>query len=86
VAVGPALRGRLPAALALALLAGCAPAPWSFSRPGITPLRLDQDLEHCRREAHRPYRFALTRSGRVDQQALRLCMERKGYTVRRASE
>jgi hypothetical protein len=86
VAGGAALRRRLPAALALALLAGCAPAPWSFSRPGVTPLRLDQDLEHCRREAHRPYWFALTRSGRVDQQALRQCMERKGYTARRESE
>jgi hypothetical protein len=77
------MRRRAWAVLGLGLLAGCAPAQWSYSRSGVTPARLDQDLEACRRQAHRPYRFALTRAGRLDQEALKHCMERKGYTARR---
>jgi len=70
-------------ALCLALLAGCASEHWRYDRPGLTPAKLDQDLEFCRREAHRPYWFALWRSDRVDQDVLNRCMDRKGYTVRR---
>jgi hypothetical protein len=69
-------------ALALCVLPGCAER-WTYTRPGLTPARLDQDLEACRRLAHRPYWWALTRAGRVDQQVLNQCMERKGYTARR---
>lgn len=71
------------AALALCLLAGCAAQRWSFTKPGLTPARLDQDLEACRRQAHRPYWFAFTRSGRVDQEALNQCMQQRGYAAHR---
>ena len=73
--------------LALALLAtlvlgGCAES-WTYSKPGVTPARLDQDLEACRRIAHRPYRFGLSRAGRIDQDVLNRCMEQRGYVPRR---
>ncbi|HEY3187693.1 MAG TPA: hypothetical protein VGJ70_09470 [Solirubrobacteraceae bacterium] len=72
------------AALGLCMLAGCASGQeWTYSRPGLTPARLDLDLEACRKQAHRPYWFAVTRSRRVDQDVLNQCMERKGYTPRR---
>jgi hypothetical protein len=71
------------AVLAIGLLAGCASPQWTFSRPGVSPARLDQDLENCRREAHRPHWFAFTRAGRMDQEVLRQCMERRCYTARR---
>jgi hypothetical protein len=71
------------ALLALCSLAGCAGPQWTYSRPNLTPARLDLDLEACRKQAHRPQWFALTRSGRVDQDVLNRCMEGKGYTVRR---
>jgi hypothetical protein len=69
--------------LALGLGAGCASQPWTFNKAGVTPARLDQDLQACRREAHRPYTLGVSRSGRVDQDVLRQCMERKGYTAHR---
>jgi hypothetical protein len=69
--------------LAVCLLAGCASTQWTYTRAGVTPAALDHDLETCRREAHRPHWFALTRSARLDRDALNRCMERKGYTVRR---
>lgn len=72
------------AALGLCVLAGCASEQqWTYTRPGLTPARLDLDLEACRKQAHRPHWFALTRSGRLDQDVLNQCMERKGYTARR---
>ncbi len=77
------LGARLVTALALVLLAGCAAEQWSYTKPGLTPGRLDQDLESCRRQAHRPYWFAFTRSARVDQEALNQCMQHRGYTARR---
>jgi hypothetical protein len=77
------VRGATGAALALCLLAGCAAQRWSYTKPGLTPARLDQDLESCRREAHRPYWFAFTREGRVDQDALTRCMKHRGYDARR---
>jgi hypothetical protein len=70
-------------ALALLLGAGCAGERWTYSKRGLTPARLDQDLEACRRDAHRPYTFGLSRSGRLDHEAVRLCMQRKGYTAQR---
>jgi len=73
---------RAAAALALCLLAGCAAERWSYTKPGLTPGKLDQDLEACRRQAHRPYWFAFTRSARVDQEALNQCMQQKGYAAR----
>jgi len=69
-------------ALVLGLLAGCATERWSYTKPAVTPAGLDQDLGACRKEAHRPYALALTRSRRVDLDALNQCMARKGYTVR----
>jgi hypothetical protein len=74
---------RLAGALALCLLAGCAAERWSYTKAGLTPGKLDQDLESCRRMAHRPHWFAFTRSGRVDQDALNQCMQHKGYTAQR---
>jgi hypothetical protein len=75
--------GALGAALALVLLAGCAAEQWSYKKPGLTPGRLDQDLEACRRQSRRPHWFALTRAGRVDQEALNQCMQHRGYTPHR---
>lgn len=69
-------------ALVLGLLAGCATERWSYTKPGVTPAGLDHDLGACRKDANRPYRFALTRSRRVDLDALNRCMARKGYAVR----
>jgi hypothetical protein len=69
--------------LCLAVLAGCATEHWSYDRPGLTPAKLGQDLELCRREAHRPYWFALWRSDRVDRDVFNRCMTRKGYVARR---
>jgi len=77
------VRAAVALALALCTLAGCAAQRWSYTKPGMTPGRLDQDLESCRRLAHRPYWFAFTRSGRVDQEALNQCMQRRGYTAQR---
>jgi len=67
----------------LGLLAGCAAERWSYTRSGLTPARLDLDLEICRKQAQRPHWFALTRSARVDRETLNQCMERKGYTAQR---
>jgi len=77
------VRLRTWTVLGLCLLAGCAAERWSYTRAGLTPVRLDLDLESCRKQAHRPHWFALTRSARVDREALNQCMERKGYTARR---
>ena len=73
---------RAVGVLGLALLAGCS-SGWIYERPGLTPARLDQDLETCRKEAHRPYWFAIWRSDRVDRDVFNRCMDRKGYTARR---
>jgi hypothetical protein len=77
------LRCWLLAGCAAGLLAGCLAERWSYTKPGLTPARLDLDLESCRREAHRPHWFALTRSARLDQDVLNQCMERKGYNAQR---
>lgn len=77
------MRRATGAALALWLLTGCAAERWSYTKPGLTPARLDQDLEACRRQAHRPYWFAFTREGRVDQEALNQCMKQRGYDAHR---
>jgi hypothetical protein len=77
------MKPRVLAALGLCLLAGCAAERWSYTRPGLSPARLDLDLEGCRRQAHRPHWFAFTRSARLDQDAMNQCMERKGYTGQR---
>jgi len=74
---------RVLGVLCLALLAGCSTGHWTYDRPGLTPARLDQDLEACRREAHRPYWFSLWRSDRVDRDVFNQCMTRKGYVARR---
>jgi hypothetical protein len=76
------LSALLATVAAVGLLAGCATDRWIYTKPGVTPAALDHDLGACRREAHRPYTFAITRARRVDRQALNLCMERKGYTAR----
>ena len=73
----------LLAACAAAMLAGCVAERWSYTKPGLTPARLDLDIESCRREAHRAHWFALTRSARLDQDVLNQCMERKGYNAQR---
>lgn len=76
---------RRPAAwlaVALNLLAACASERWIYSKPGVTPARLDRDLGQCQREAYRPYALALRPGRRLDHEALRQCMTRKGYTAR----
>jgi len=63
------------------LVGGCAGPQWAYDRPGVTAARHDHDLETCRREAFRPDQFALFASQRYDEDVLRRCMERKGYTA-----
>ena len=71
--------------LSLALLAGCATASaerWRFDKAGITDTDRRRDQNEC---------FALavdavtTRPGllvKMDRDAYRACMERRGYTLR----
>lgn len=79
---------NLRAATALAVLglvtACAATEQWAYEKKGVTPARLDHDLAACRRESLDPRLFAFTAEQRVDRQRFILCMERKGYTVRRA--
>jgi hypothetical protein len=70
-------------ALALAL-AACAGGDWVYEKKGATATRLDHDLATCRQEATDPKAFAVLPAGRVDRETLNRCMERKGYTVKRA--
>ena len=79
------LKTLVLALAASATLAGCATATaWVYDKPGVSVARLDHDLSLCRKEALRPYTFALLRSQRFDPEALNGCMERKGYAVRPA--
>ena len=64
------MRMRAWAVLGLGLLAGCATERWSYSKPGLTPARLDRDLGACRRQSARPQWFAVTRDGQLDQAAI----------------
>jgi hypothetical protein len=68
--------------VAVSLLAACAPQ-WTYTKPGVTPSRLDQDLAACGREADRPQVFGVTRAQRMDRDAFNRCMEQKGYVVGR---
>jgi hypothetical protein len=63
-------------------LAACAGEHWIYTKPGVTPATLDQDLKACRRQAQRPHSFGITSDRRLDQDELNRCMERKGYTAR----
>ncbi len=67
--------------LAAALLVACAEREWIYEKKGATPTRIDRDKAACEQEAFDPRAFALFRSGRVDQEVFRRCMERKGYTA-----
>jgi hypothetical protein len=60
---------------ALTALAGCESRPWVYDRPGVALSRLDQDLTRCRRDSHAGWRKA------VDEDLVRQCMERLGYTA-----
>lgn len=73
------------AVLVAALVPGCASEQWVYTKPNVTPARLDSDLAACRKEAMAPGRIAIFQSGRVDQDALNRCMQRRGYTPRRES-
>jgi hypothetical protein len=70
---------------AVALLSGCASERWIYEKPNVTPARLDSDLAACRKESVAPGRIAIFQSGRVDQDALNRCMQRRGYKPRRES-
>ncbi len=70
--------------LAIALLVACAEPQWTYEKRNVTPTRYDHDLTACRQEALDPKTFAVFPAGRVDRAALNRCMERKGYTVKRA--
>jgi hypothetical protein len=73
------------AVFVLALLSGCASEHWVYAKPNVTPARLDSDLAACRKESVERGRIAIFQSGRVDQEALNRCMQRRGYTPRRES-
>jgi hypothetical protein len=64
------------------VLAACAAPTFGYDKRGATPAQVDRDRSQCKKEAFRPSRFALWRSGRYDTDALNRCMERKGYAVR----
>ena len=71
------------ASVALLLLAGCSSGgDWTYDKPGVSPARFDQDFAQCHREADRPSNFGMSRAQRADQDLLKRCMERKGYSVR----
>jgi hypothetical protein len=79
-----ALIPRVPLAILLsALLSGCASEHWVYDKPNLNAARLDHDLATCRKESMEHGRFALFQSGRVDQDAVNRCMQRRGYTPRR---
>ena len=77
------VRVWIAVALVVGVLAGCGAERWAYTKPGLSPARLDQDLEACRRDAYRPHSWGITRSARIDQDALNQCMQRKGYSARR---
>jgi hypothetical protein len=84
----PALLTLIRSTLAVfvfALLSGCATEHWVYAKPNVTPARLDSDLAACRKESVERGRIAIFQSGRVDQEALNRCMQRRGYTPRRES-
>lgn len=66
--------------LSWASLAGCASERWVYAKPDVTPARVEHDLMRCRR-ASPSHDFALFPSQRLDSEAVRLCMERRGYTA-----
>lgn len=68
--------------MAVLALTACAAPTFTYERRSATPAQRDRDLGQCKREAFRPSRFALWRSGRYDLDVLNRCMERKGYSVR----
>ena len=75
-------RCRAWAVMLLALsLGACAGPRWLYDKRGVTTARYDHDLETCRREAFRPGEFALSPSRRFDEDVVKRCMERKGYTA-----
>jgi hypothetical protein len=79
----PALVPCVSLAIVAALLSGCASERWVYDKPNLNAARLDHDLATCRKESIEHGRFALFQSGRVDQDAVNRCMQRRGYTPRR---
>lgn len=79
------MSGFTLAVFLVALLSGCASEHWVYAKPNVTPARLDSDLAACRKESMEPGRIAIFQSGRVNQEALSRCMQRRGYTPRRES-
>jgi entry exclusion lipoprotein TrbK len=71
------------AILVAALLSGCAREHWVYEKPNLNAARLDHDLATCRKESMEHGRLAIFQSGRVDQDAVNRCMQRRGYTPRR---
>lgn len=78
------IRRATPVLLAAALVTGCASTDWVYERRGATPARIDRDMAVCRQEAADPRVLAVSASARIDREVFNHCMERKGYTVRRA--
>ena len=66
--------------MALALGA-CAEPVFTYEKRGATPAQLDRDLASCKKQAFRPSRFSIWRSGRYDADVVNRCMERRGYAV-----
>lgn len=73
-------RPLLVVLLVLASLAGCARERWVYAKPGVPTARLEHDLARCRKAAPSPD-FALVQSQRLDSEAVRVCMEHRGYTA-----
>jgi len=65
------------------LISGCASERWVYEKPNLNAARLDHDLATCRKESMEHGRLAIFQSGRVDQEAVNRCMQRRGYTPRR---
>lgn len=71
--------------LAAAALTGCATEEWIYTKPGLTPAKLDHDMVSCRKEALDPRAITLPGVKRVDRPAFNRCMERKGYSAQTAT-
>jgi hypothetical protein len=75
--------------LLFALLGGCAPGMggeyWVFEKSDTTEAQLKLDRDECFSESVDPVSGTRGITLRVDREAYRVCMARRGYQVRKAT-
>lgn len=76
----PQLRLALVLVLALAAAACGASKVWIFEKPHGTPVKLDQDMAECRKDATLHGHFSLFGS-RIDQRLFNSCMAKRGWSA-----